>query len=72
MRSSRAGSHAITADCGRRLATTLNMTLTSAPRGVSSGYVVLMFFLVFAFLVVRWQFSPGRRRTLPASGRLSS
>jgi hypothetical protein len=56
-----AGAHTITASCGRQLTTTLDMTLDSASSGVSGSYVVLMFFLVAAFLVVRWQLSPSRR-----------
>jgi hypothetical protein len=56
-----AGSHQVVATCGRQLTTTLEMTLTDASRGVSQGYAVLMFFLVAAFLVVRWQLSTGRR-----------
>jgi hypothetical protein len=56
-----AGPHQIVATCGRQLTTTLEMTLTAASKGVSEGYAVLMFFLVAAFLVMRWQLTTGRR-----------
>jgi hypothetical protein len=37
------------------------LTLTAASKGVSGGYIVLTFFLVAAFLIVRWQLSTGHR-----------
>jgi hypothetical protein len=56
-----AGPREITASCGAMLTTTLQMTLAATSDGVSGEYVVLMFFLVAAFLVVRWQLNSGRR-----------
>jgi hypothetical protein len=50
-----AGPLTVTADCGRTLTTTLDMTLASATNGVSLTYVLLLFFLLVASLLIRQQ-----------------
>jgi hypothetical protein len=59
----RAGPRKVAASCGPTLTTTLDMVLARSTGGASRTYVLLLFFLLVAFLLVRSQYqAAGPRR----------
>jgi hypothetical protein len=51
----RAGPRVVTAQCGRRLTTHLDMVLARSTDNDSRTFILLLFFLLIGFAVTRWQ-----------------
>lgn len=57
----RPGRHAVTAVCGPVLTTHVDLIVSSSTSGQAGTVVVLIFFLLVGFALLRWQFNTARR-----------